>query len=73
MADRGAGGLCAGDCCEMCHKNYASERNWGMECPNCISELPNDADYDISARYCRACLSSWSCPKCGGNLMNSIL
>ena len=44
-----------------------------MECPNCISELPNDADYDISARYCRACLSSSSCPKCGGNLMNSIL
>jgi hypothetical protein len=66
-------GVRAGDCCEMCQKNYSNDRNWGLECPNCISALPNDEGYQISARYCRACLTSRSCPKCGAVLMNSIL
>lgn len=73
MADGTEAGVRAGDCCELCHKNYAEARNWGMECPDCISQLPNDAGYDISARYCHACLTSRSCPRCGANLMNSIL
>lgn len=62
----------AGDCCEQCHTDYSGQRNWGYECNNCISELPNDATYKIAARYCKNCAGMF-CPKCGGDFLNSIL
>jgi len=76
----------AGDCCELCKRNYKGEHRWGLECPNCISKLPNDRDYDIAARFCDSCLleekrkviplarmGTGSCPQCGAELLDSIL
>lgn len=76
----------AGDCCELCHRNYEDEHSWGLECPNCISKLPNDEDYDILVRFCHSCLleekrkeipsarmGTRRCPQCGAELSDSIL
>lgn len=76
----------AGDCCELCKRNYKDEHRWGLECPNCISKLPNDKDYQIAARFCHDCLlqvkrkeiplaqmGTRRCPQCGAELMDSIL
>ncbi|MFC2019039.1 hypothetical protein ACFLU4_03680 [Chloroflexota bacterium] len=66
----------AGDCCDLCKRNYEGEHNWGFECPNCISKLPNDLDFQILARFCRDCrprMDGVGCPYCGAALTDSIL
>jgi len=76
----------AGDYCELCKRNYENDHRWGLECPKCISKLPNDRDYDILARFCHSCLleekrkeiplaqmGSRRCPQCGAGLSDSIL
>jgi len=65
----------AGDCCEICRRNFRDKHSWGLECGGgCISKLPNSEDYDIAARYCHKCVARMtSCPQCGGRLLNSIL
>lgn len=68
----------AGDCCELCRKNYSGNHGWGEECSGgCTSALPNDAPYSISARYCHSCINTklmrHQCPRCGAPLLDSIL
>jgi hypothetical protein len=55
-----AAGARAGDCCELCKKDLRGERNWGFECSNCTSRLPNPESYKISARFCYECLAKRS-------------
>jgi hypothetical protein len=62
----------AGDCCELCHRDYSGKQAWGRECHNCESQLPNPKDYPILARFCYACGVS-VCPRCGSRLIASIL
>jgi len=51
------GEIRAGDCCELCQKNYKGVPDWGYYCPQCLSELSNDTKNFIYARFCHSCLS----------------
>ena len=57
IADKQNPAAYAGDCCELCKNNFKGERNWGFECPSCISRLPNRESFGISARFCYECLA----------------